>query len=220
MPARQLTDGRIEVRTSSGALVFERAFASLAWPEDSGGHLLVMGLKADGRMSVFSEGSGGLFELGTLARQAVADYLIDSIIIDARDKVSAMGLRNLDGLCSTAVVKSQGSGKSRIGRPSKASRLQAFGASLTVSPAPARLISNYRGALERTRVLVMSRRIAIDETGCPTLAHELTQPISYVMNSTAVKALVLASGCVPDDPAPPSLVDLVSTRWYANRPRT
>lgn len=219
MSAKINYDGSIEINTGSGSRIFERSFVSLAWPDESAGHMIVCGLEHDGRLVVFMEGAGGLFELGALVIAARSDYLIDSVVVDDRDRVSTMGLRNLDGLCFNDAT----SDATRKGPETRSSRrkltLADLQDSVAVCPAPRDIIANYRGALERTRMLIMKRMMVIDEIQCPTLAHELFQSMNYVLASSAVRSLVLASGYVATADAA-RLADAVKrTPWYTNMRR-
>ena len=214
-----LHDGSIETGIGDRKQIFDRTFASLAWPEESAGHMIVCGMTPDGRLVVFTECAGGLLELGDMAIRAKNDHAIDSVIVDDRDRVSTVGLRNLEGLCfddlptgaSRKVLWPGGcSGKSSSGSIRDA---------VAVSGALKEIINNYRGALERARILIMKRLIVIDETQCPTLSHELFQPMSYVLVSSAVRSLVLASGSVVSGVWPERQGNAKRPLWYENMRR-
>lgn len=217
MSAKILHDGTIEIRTCAGVHIFDRTFASLAWPEESSGHMIVCGITPDGRLAVFTECAGGLLELGDMAVRAKNDYAMDAVIVDDRDRVSTVGLRNLEGLCFDD--SSDGNSEKRL-KSWRAFRKSSFADlqdAVAVCPAPREIMANYRGALERARLLIMKRRIIIDDIECPALAHELFQPMNYVMGSAAVRALVLASGSVRT--GEPAWGSQTRTLWYANMRR-
>lgn len=217
MSPRILPDGLIEIKTTGKTLVFERIFASLAWPQQTAGHFIVIGVKQDGSFRVLSESAGGFLELGKSALRAKTDYMTDSIIVDDCDTVSTMSLRNLDGLCFMP-----------DGRPKRQNvvdwrRRRDHFADLrdgvAVIPAAREIKNNYRGALERTRVLIMTRRILIEENDTPSLAHDLTQPMNFVLESVPVRALVLASGSM-ETIASREYPGSFSRVWYKNMPRS
>lgn len=219
MSAKIIYDGSIEIKTASGSYTFDRTFVSLAWPDDSTGHMIVCGMEHDGRLVVIMEGAGGLFELGALIIAARGDYLIDSVIVDDRDRVSTQGLRNLDGLCFND-SRTEATGKSpKAWRSPRKSSLAELQEAVAVCPAPREIMANYRGALERTRMLIMKRMMVIDDIQCPTLAHELFQSMNYVLASSAVRSLVLASGSVATGHAARCPEARKRTQWYTNKRR-
>ena len=216
MSAKILHDGSIETGIGDRRRTFDRTFASLAWPEESAGHMIVCGMTPDGRLVVFTECAGGLLELGAMAIRAKNDHAIDTVIVDDRDRVSTVGLRNLDGLCFDDLPTGASRKVLLPGRGSIESYSGGIRDAVAVSGAPRDIINNYRGALERARILIMKRHIVIDETQCPTLAHELFQPMSYVLVSSAVRSLVLASGSVVSGVWPERQGNGKRRLWYEN----
>ena len=218
MPPRMLPDGLLEINTPGRPpLVLDRIFASLAWPQQQAGHFIAIGVKQDGRFRVLSETSGGLLELGEAALRAKSDYMMDSIMVDERDTVSTTGLRNLEGLCF--VTPPDTHRRRVVDRRRRRVDFEDLRDSVAVIPAGREITGNYRGALERTRVLIMTHRIIVDENDTPTLAHDLTQPMNFVLESAPVRALVLATGSIQTGVSMEFPVDFSRT-WYKNMPRS
>lgn len=218
MLAKELPDGSLQIKTSTGTQIFERTFASMAWPDEAPGSLLILGVKLDGRLKALREFSGGLFELGSCAIEAKTDYLIDSVIVDPRDSISTLSLRNLEGLCFDKSQAAPPEKPLRDMRDRSTINKELLGA-LSIAPASCLIVDNYRGALERVRMLIMTRRIIIDESGCPKLAHDLMQPMNIVLNSALVKSLVLASGAISDVDSDDAIVGRDPASWYCNMPK-
>lgn len=218
MQCRELTDGSIDITTPDSTMLFEKTFASLSWPDEAPGHLLVLGVFPDGLLRVLSERSGGLFELGAHAIEYRKEFLIDMVIVDDRDRVSTLAMRSLEGLAFD--MRNPGHEPARplqAGGREPASPLSQD--AVCICPASSEILNCYRGALERTRALILSRRIIIDESVCPELAQELIQPMGSVLNSAAVRALVLASGMIPNHGAPEPHASGHKRSWYMNRRR-
>lgn len=218
MKCRELTDGSIEITTPDSTMVFEKTFASLSWPEEAPGRLLALGVMPDGRLRVLSERSGGLFELGAHAIEYRKEFLIDMIIVDDRDRVSTLALRSMEGLAFD-MRNAEHEPARPLHAVGRAPGLPLSHDAVCICPASSEILDCYRGALERTRAFILSRRIIIDESVCPELAQELIQPMMSVLNSAAVRALVLASGMIPNDGAPESQASGNKMGWYMNRRR-
>lgn len=218
MPAKELPDGSLQIKTNTGSQVFQRTFASMAWPDEAPGSLLILGVKLNGKLKALREFSGGLFELGSCAIEAKTEYLIDSVIVDSRDSISTLSLRNLDGLCFDKTIAAPSKKPLRKMRDRSTINKELLGA-VSVAPASGLITDNYRGALERVRMLIMTRRIIIDGSGCPKLAHDLMQSMNIVLNSAVVKALVLASGAIADTDSDDAILGRDPASWYCNMPR-
>lgn len=217
MSTIMLSDGLIQIKTSCKTMAFARIFGSLAWPQHASGHFVVIGEKRDGCFRVLAETSGGLLELGKAALRAKSVYMTDSIIVDDSDTVSTTSLRNLEGL--TFTPRPIDNKRLVVDRRKRRPDLDELRDGVAVIPVAREITGNYRGALERTRVLIMTRRIIIDENDTPSLAHDLTQPMNFVLESAPVRALVLASGSM-ENYACMEYSGRMTKMWYKNMARS
>lgn len=220
MRAQRLEDGSIGVTGRERAIVFERMEAGVGWPDLEPGYVLVVGERLDGLYHCLWERQGGLWELGSAAREARENFLVDRVWVDGSDSVSTSYLRTLNGLCFQE-KSAQTVGQRIIGRTGFTARLPPTTEEHPISVALIQeaVAVNFRSSLERTREVVMTGRIMIHEGNCPRLTYMLRQPLEAMLKSPVIKGLVWVvsalelTGNSSAEPAAPR------APWYANPPR-
>ncbi len=216
MRAEYLEDGTIAVCGSKSTETFDRIWAGVGWPDRDSGYVCVVGVRTDGPYHCLWEKSGGLWEIGEAIIAAKDLFLIDCVWVDASDELATAYLRTIEGLSfydnkGMKPVSFAGAGAKR-----RWPHFRNADTTATIAPVPARIVDNYRSALEKTRGVIMAGKLMIHESNCLKLVYTLRQPLQDLLASPVMKALVwvvsaldAANGAGPLDLEP-------SRPWYAS----
>ncbi len=189
MRADLLEDGTIAVSGALRSERFTKIWAGIGWPDLEPGYLCVVGERIDGRYHALWEKRGGLWEIGHAALEAKQRFLMERIVVDARDELATSYLRTLPGLCfNDKRVEDEArtsAYSSTVGAVVTDERPVA-----TVVGASERVTANYRSALDKTRGIIMAARLLVHEPNCPGILYALRQPLEDLLRSPVMKALV------------------------------
>ncbi|MFC1834696.1 hypothetical protein ACFL2Q_08175 [Thermodesulfobacteriota bacterium] len=215
MRARLLQDDTIAVSGMSRILEFNKIWAGLGWPDVGLGYLCVVGEREDGCYHALWEKRGGLWELGEAALEAKERLLVDRIMVDTNDELSASYLRTREGLCYNEDPARVPAGTPPV-NPSRYERVRSKGIETTVAPVLAPIVRNYRSALEKTREAIMTGKLFVHEGNCPIMVYTLRQPLEDLLRSPVMRALVWVVTALEIDRGSGDVGDDLQNPWYKN----
>ena len=215
MKADLLEDGTITVSGTIRSERFGRIWAGIGWPDLEPGYLCVVGERVDGRYHALWEKRGGLWEIGRAAVEAKEQFLIDRIVVDARDELATAYLRTLPGLCFN-----EENPEERVRASAFLSTAGAFirdeGLMATVVGVSERVVMNYRSALDKTRGIIMAGRLLVHEPHCPALLYALRQPLEDLLRSPVMKGVVWIVTALEDARGHETVDEGTCDPWYTN----
>jgi len=191
MRAEHLEDGTIAVSGKAATIVFNRICAGVGWPDLDAGYICVVGERIDGMYHCLWEKQGGLWEIGGAAREAKDRFLMECVWVDGRDPVSTTYLRTLEGLCfhEDTERRNNPDGDSTLNTLVRL-YVPAIEHTTCIVSVQDAIASNYRSALEKTREVIITGRLAVHESNCPKLIYLLRQPVEAMLKSPVMKGLV------------------------------
>lgn len=215
MKADLLEDGTIAVSGTIRSERFGKIWAGIGWPDLEPGYLCVVGERVDGRYNALWEKRGGLYEIGRAAVEAKERYLIDRIVVDARDELATSYLRTLPGLCFNKEDR-EATGRDRAFLSTAGGVIRDQGILVTVVGASERVLTNYRSALDTTRGIIVACRLLVHEPNCPGLLYALRQPLEDLLRSPVMKGIVWLVTALEHARGHETLDEGQCDPWYTN----